>query len=169
MGPELIGGGLSLLGNIFGANASADAQKADYEERQKQLQEQQREFDTRQKAFEAAKTAGQGYAASGEQGLMATAGQALPELEQAKKDVLSGSARGINQAASSMNANLVGAGMRGGQLGTALRQGIGEMGTNTQENLNKMSLDDATRRQNAILALQAAKAGTGYNAATRTF
>jgi len=175
---DILLGGLGLASNIWGGNKQADMARQQAEQQQQMFQQQmglqsaelarQQALDkARQAAYQQSLTAGQQASQAGEAGFMG-ANVPLTGLEQAKKDILSGSARGLGQASEQMQAQMAAGGVRGGQLATQLRRGIGEMGTQTQEQLNRVGLEDEQRRQQQMLAFQAAKAQAGQQAALRT-
>lgn len=174
---DVILGGLGIASNLWGANKQADMARQQAEQQQnmfnQQLGLQQQELSrqqgldkARQEAYRQSLTAGQQAAQQGEAGFMG-ANVPLTGLEQAKKDILTGQARGLGQAGEAMQAQMAAGGVRGGQLATQLRRGIGEMGTTTQEQLNRTQLEDEQRRQQQMMAFQAAKASAGQQAALR--
>jgi len=161
---DAAGAGLSLAGSIFGANAQADALRKQNELEQQNNQFNQEQQKARQAAYQNMLKQGGQNAAAGESGFMGSVNQAPSSLEQAKKDILSGNARSLQQGSGQMQANLAAEGVRGGQAATLLNRGTGSMATGAQESLTQQQLSDEQRRQDALLAYKAAQAGRGQTA-----
>ena len=159
--------GVGLLGNVFGMNQQADVEREKLEEQRRIEQFNEDQQKARQQAYNATLGRGATQMEQGEAELGNLTSKPLSELEQAKKDVLAGSARGIQQASGQMQANLASQGVRGGQSATLLNRGTGEMGIETQENLNKMSVDEAEQRRNAMLDYMKNKGLNAQNATLR--
>ena len=102
--------------------------------------------------------------AAGENAFNTAVSTPLPELEQAKKDVLSGQAAGMQVAAGQMSANLANSGVRGGQAAGLLNEGTGKMGIQATKDINTMQLSEAEQRAAEQRAYEAAKAARAQGA-----
>jgi len=107
-------------------------------------------------------------AAEGEAGLTAATSQPLPELEQAKKDLLEGQSEALSKGTSQLGANLAMQGVRGGQAATLLGRGTGEITQGAMKDINQMALSDAEQRRAATIAYQQQKALTGVAGGLKT-
>jgi hypothetical protein len=166
LGPwgAIAGAGIGAVANIFGANAQADAARKQAEIEQQQIAFNQQQQTARQNAYNNMLTTSGNQMGAADTAFNNSVSQAPTELAQAKQDVLAGSARGINKAADTMGASNAANGIRGGQAATLLNRGIGEMGIQTQENLNQMGLTDAETRAAALRSYEAMKAGNAQQA-----
>ncbi len=172
LGSAAIGATGSIMGGKAQAKSSEEAAKQSLQATREQIAENARQFgitskfaqDTqaaRQKAYEEAISRGAGQMGEGEAGFMADVNTANPELAQQQADILSGNAKGLQQASGQMSANLASQGIRGGQAGTLLGRATGEMGTAAQKDINAMRYTDAATRAAEKRAYEAAKAGRG--------
>jgi hypothetical protein len=121
-------------------------------------------FKKRKAAYDAAQARGGQQQQAGEASFLNETGAPLAELGQAKQDVLSGGAEGLNQASGQMAANLATGGVRGGQAATQMRRGIGQMGTDTQRQINEMAVNDAQSRRQMRGGFFGQKASAGQQA-----
>lgn len=154
---DLAAGGIGLLGNVFGMNQQSEAER-------ERAEEEKRVQLAREQAYKDTMARSGTQMSQGEAGFMEAVGSAPESLEQAKQDILTGGAKGLQKASGQMQANLATQGVRGPQAATLLNRGTGEMGQNIQMELNKLGLTDEQDRKKALLAYQAAKAGTAQQA-----
>jgi hypothetical protein len=168
--------GVGMVSNAMGASASAGAAKADRRQKEK-------EYQRRKQAYDETIGRAQGLATSGEQQFLGAQGEQmadlqnpLAELGQAKQDVLTGNAAGMQQGAAQMKTNLAQSGVRGGQAATALNRGTGQMGVDATQQINQMALDEAGQRRNmrnasmgAKMGMFGQKAGAGYSGQLQQF
>jgi len=107
-------------------------------------------------------------ATEGEAGLTAATGQPLPELEQARQDLLQGQSESMSKGVSQLGANLAMQGVRGGQAATLLNRGTGDITRGVTKDINQMALEDAEKRRAANIAYQQQKALSGVQGGLKT-
>lgn len=186
MGADPISAGMGLGASIFGANATSSAaemqaksakEQALYglQGTREQIAEQGRQFNVntsvntalsgaRQKAYEDAIKRGEVQMGQGEKGFMSSVDTASPELGQLKQDILSGRSEAINTAGREMQSKLAQGGVRGGQAATLLNRGVGQMGIESQRDINQLMGTEAMQREAEKRAYLAAKAQRGQTA-----
>lgn len=179
IGGSVLQTGLGIGASLIGAKGQAkeDARARQFEAEQAALGrgEQAREFDvtagmTKQQ-FEAqqAQQAAQrqaynqmlGRAGEGEQQFMAQSNIADPTIEAQKQELLSGQSKALQAGTGELRANLAMQGVRGGQAGTQMRRGIGEMTEAGISDINKIGTEDALRRAAERRAYLSVKGQTG--------
>lgn len=156
---------ISSLINMGGSMAGAGATAASSRESRRAAEERQKAL---KEAYDAIIQRGQTDFGAGEQGFLQEAGQATPELQQMKQDILSGQAESLGQAGGEMQAQLARTGMRGGQASQALKRGIGQMGIQGQRDINQLIGGEAMQRAAERRAYQSAKAARGQSATYTT-
>lgn len=89
----------------------------------------------------------QGAAGQQEQRLTDLFGQAPPELQTLKQDILSGQSEQLQAGSRELESQLAQAGVRGGQAATQLRRGTGEMTQDATRDINRIMAQEAIGRQ----------------------
>jgi hypothetical protein len=175
-----IGGGLAGKAEPTGLTAVQQFQLEEARQKQResefarqlgltreQFEEQKRVQRAREEAYGGMLGRAGEFQRAGEAEFMGEMGAAVPELEQARQDILSGEAEALQRGAGQMRAGFSQMGLRGGQAATQLRRGIGEMGIGAARDINVMALQEAQQRQAMRAAYQRQKAMAGQTAIQR--
>ena len=160
----VLAAGLGLLGNIFAAGTQADIARQRAKEELRRYETEQRERELRRRAYEQTLQRGREMGEAGEAGFYREAERTLPELEQARQDILEESAEGLQLGARQLGAELARGGVRGGQAATHMRRGVGEMALGAQRDITGLEYDEAARRAAERRAYERAKAARGMTA-----
>jgi hypothetical protein len=171
--------GASLIGAKGQAKSEAEQRKFEAEQAALGRGEQAREFDVtsgltreqfqnqitqqdaQRKAYESMLGRAGTMADTGEQSFLTEANTADPTIEAQRQDLLTGQNKALQAGTGEMRANLAIQGVRGGQVATQMRRGIGEMTEAGISDVNKLATEDSLRRAAERRAYMSAKAGAG--------
>lgn len=148
--PAIIGAGISVLGSmangIMGGNAEEDAYKR------------------RLSAYNEMIKRAKGLQNTGEQSFYDNVNAPNTYLNILNRQILENNNKTLNSGARQIQSNLALQGIRGGQAGTLLNRGIGDMTQNAMDTLNQLNYDDEAQRRNLKASYDMAKAQIGNNA-----
>jgi len=143
--PAIVSAASSLVSQQSGANAAAQQAKA----QQEQLDAENERQSRREDAYNALIGRGTKDFGEGETQFLSTYEKAPTELEQVKKDILSGGTAAMKAGSTQMQSDLASQGVRGGQASTLLARGAGEMTRGVQSDVDKQVLSEALERRQA--------------------
>ena len=172
---EAIGGIAQGVGAVNAANANAkgaeNAANIGLQGIQTQVTEQGREAnmanqlaEAQKQAYQTAAGTGAGQLSSATGAITGEANAVNPELGEMSSDIANRNAQELQQGAGQMSANLATQGVRGGQAATLLNRGTGQQAITAQQNIDQMKYQDATQKQAALMAYQAAIGQGGQRA-----
>lgn len=148
--PALIGAGISVLGSMANGMMSGNAEEEAYKRR----------LEAYNKVIRRAK----GLQDEGEQAFYDNVNAPNTYLNILNRQILENNNKTLNNGARQLQTNLALQGIRGGQAGTLLNRGIGDMTQTAMNNLNQLNYDDEAQRRNLRASYDMAKAQIGNNA-----
>lgn len=148
--PALIGAGISVLGSMANGMMSGNAEESAYKRR----------LDAYNEMIRRAK----GLQDEGEQAFYNNVNAPNTYLNILNRQILENNNKTLNNGARQLQTNLALQGIRGGQAGTLLNRGIGDMTQTAMNNLNQLNYDDEAQRRNLRASYDMAKAQIGNNA-----
>lgn len=148
--PALIGAGISALGSVAGGLMGGSAEESAYKRRLEAYNEMIRRA--------------KGLMDTGEKAFYNNVNNPNTYLNVLNRQILENTNKSLNNGAKQLQTNLALQGIRGGQAGTLLARGIGDMTQTAMNNLNQMNYDDEAQRRNLKASYDMAKAQIGNNA-----
>lgn len=158
VGSAAVGGLASYAGaQAKGRASAAAAKRAD------------RQFKARKRAYDAMIGRASGDLSTAEKEFGEQIDIAPEEIGTLEQEILSGQSEALQEGSKQAMADLTRGGMRGGQLGTALRRQAGETTKAAQKDITQLRAQEAIARAREKRAFQAQKAGRAQSARYQTF
>jgi len=150
-----VGGGMSMLGGLFGGMAQGQANEEMYRRRKQAYDEMINRANQTQQA--------------GESAFNDVVNTQNPFLKVMGQDLKNNTNDILNQGRNQLQASLTQQGVRGGQAATQLARGIGSMTQDANRDYNQMMYGDYNQNRNLKAAYEQAKALAGINAGLQQF